>query len=68
MVTSSHQTTREMAAYAVHQAREENARQFSTGKRVAEYQPQSVSRTPTLGSKHYGYLGQDQSPGSSLAH
>jgi hypothetical protein len=68
MATSRHQTTREMAAYAVHQAREEDPQKFQTGKRIVKQQPQLVSRTPTPGSKHYGHLGQDQGPRSSLAH
>jgi hypothetical protein len=59
---------KKMAAHAVHQTRKEDARQFSTSKQVAKHQPQSVSRTPIPGSKRYGYLGQDQGPGSSLAH
>jgi hypothetical protein len=68
MVTGGHQKTRKVAAYAVNQTREKDPQKLQTSERVVKQQPQSVSCTPTPGSKRYGYLGQDQSPRSSLAH
>jgi hypothetical protein len=41
---------------------------LQASKWITQHQPQSVSRTPTPGSKCYGYLGQDQGPGSPLTH